>query len=140
MNIKNLLIGGIAGAIVFFLLGWLIYGILLMDFMTAHPGAAGNIGKAEPDFKYLIIGNIAMGFLIAYVLLRAGVKSFGNGFLTGAIMGLLFAVSVDCTVYATSTAISKTVMAADAAASTAMWAITGGIIGVLIGLFTKKSV
>ena len=40
MNLKKLLLGGIAGGIVFFLLGWLIYGKLLMGFMTAHPGLA----------------------------------------------------------------------------------------------------
>jgi hypothetical protein len=32
MNVKNFIIGGIVGGIVNFLLGWIIYGMLLKDF------------------------------------------------------------------------------------------------------------
>ncbi len=138
MDIKKLLIGGFAGGITFFLLGWLFYGILLMDFMTANSGASGNVSRPEPDFMYLLIGNLAIGFLIAYIFIKAGVNSLTAGILTGAVIGLLMAVGYDCMIYATTTTMSKTGMAADVAASTVMMAITGGIIAILIGLLTKQ--
>lgn len=137
MDIKKLLMGGIAGAVAFFLLGWLIYGILLMDFMTAHSGAAGNVGRAEPDFLYLVIGNLASGLLLAYIFIKGNVNSMGAGIVAGAIIACLMTVGFDCVMYATSTVISKTAMAADVAAATVMGAITGGIVGMVLGMGKK---
>jgi hypothetical protein len=138
MDIKKLFIGGIAGGVAYFLLGWLIYGILLMDFMNNHTGAAGNVARAEPDYMYLIIGNMAMGFLMTYIFIKANVSTVASGIITGGILGLLSAVGYDCMIYATSTVISKTGMAADVAATTVMSAAVGGIIAILIGLLTKQ--
>ena len=138
MDIKKLLIGGIAGGVVFFLLGWLVYGILLMDFMANHTGTAGNVARAEPDFLYLIIGNLVIGFLITYIFLKANVNTLISGIFTGGILGLLMSVGFDCINYATTTTMSKTGMAADVVATTVMSAITGGIIAILIGLLTKQ--
>jgi len=139
MNIKKLLMGGIAGGVVFFLLGWVIYGMLLMDIMNANPGTAGNIGKNPPDFLYLIIGNLAMGFLMTYIFIRANVNSLGAGFITAAIVGLLMGVGYDCTAYATSTVISKKGMAVDVAAFTVMSAITGAVVGAILGMGKKTA-
>jgi hypothetical protein len=139
MDIKKLLMGGITGGVVFFLLGWVIYGILLMSFMASHTGAAGNVARAEPDFMYLIIGNLAMGFLLAYIFLKANVNSLAGGFITAAIIGLLMAVGYDCMAYATSTVISKTGMAADVVAATVMSAITGGVVGLVLGMGKKSA-
>jgi hypothetical protein len=36
MKANKILLGGIAGAVTFFLLGWLIYGLLLADYFTAN--------------------------------------------------------------------------------------------------------
>jgi hypothetical protein len=141
MDIKKLLIGGITGGILFFLLGWLVYGMLLMDFMNSHQGAAGNVQRAESDMQYLylVIGNMAMGFMLAYVFLKGNVNSMMDGFITGGILGLLIAVSYDCMIYATSTVISKTAMAADVAVMTVMTAIVGAIIAVVMGMGKKAA-
>ncbi|MEO6253617.1 MAG: hypothetical protein ABIO79_09940 [Ferruginibacter sp.] len=139
MDIKKLLFGGIAGGVAFFLLGWLIYGMLLMDFMNSNPGAAGNVMKAEPDFMYLIIGNLAMGFLFAYIFIKGNVNSMAGGIVMGAIVGFLLCLSVDTTMYATSTVISKKAMAADIAAMTVMCAIAGAIVGMVMGMGKKTA-
>ena len=139
MDIKKLLMGGIAGGVLFFLLGWLIYGMLLMNFMNTHPGTAGNIARAEPDFLYLIIGNLAMGFLMAYIFIKAGINSLSRGLITGGVIGLLMGVGYDCMMYATTTVISKTAMAADVAASTVMSAIVGAVVGAIMGMGKKTA-
>ncbi|MBK8608530.1 MAG: hypothetical protein IPL84_00865 [Chitinophagaceae bacterium] len=63
MDIKKLLLGSIAGGITTYLLGWVIYGMLLMDFMDSHTGVAGIISRPEPDQLYLVLGNLAMGLM-----------------------------------------------------------------------------
>ena len=139
MDIKKWIIGGITAGILFFLLGWLVYGILLSDFMNNHTGAAGNVTKTEEDMLYLAIGNLAYGFLLAYVFVKGNVGTMMNGFITGGIVGLLMAVGIDCIMYATSTVISKTAMAADVAASTVMSAVVGAITAMVMGMGKKAA-
>jgi hypothetical protein len=139
MDIKKLLMGGITGGAIFFLLGWLIYGMLLMNFMNSHPGTAGNIARPEPDYLYLIIGNLAMGFLMAYIFIKANINSLGSGFITAGVIGLLMAVGYDCVMYATTTISSKTGMAADVAASTVMSALTGAAVAAVLGMGENKA-
>lgn len=138
MDIKKWVIGGITGGVLFFLLGWVIYGMLLKSFMEGHPGAAGNVFR-EPDFLYLAIGNLAMGFAIAYILLKGNVTSMAGGFVTAGIVGLLIGIGFDSMMYATSTVISKTMMAADVAASTAMTAIVGAVVAMVMGMGKKTA-
>ncbi|MBL7700653.1 MAG: hypothetical protein JNM14_00265 [Ferruginibacter sp.] len=139
MDIKKLLIGGITGGVLFFLLGWVIYGMLLMDFMASNPGIAGNVARAEPDYLYLIIGNMALGFMMAYIFIRANVNTIAGGAVMGGIIGLLVAVGYDCMMYATTNVTSKTAMAADVAATTVMTAVVGAVIGMLMGMGKKTS-
>ncbi len=141
MDIKKLFIGGILGGILFFLLGWLIYGTLLMDFMKAHPGPSANINRAEADmdFLYLAIGNLLSGFLMAYIFVKANVNTLVNGFITAAVIGLLMSASYDCIMYATTTIASKKMMMADVIASTVMSGVVGAIVGMVMGKLNKPA-
>lgn len=139
MDIKKLFVGGIVGGVAFFLLGYLIYGMLLMSFMGSHPGAAGDLSLKEPNFLYLIIGNLAMGFLMAYIFIKANVNSMAAGIMTGGVVGLLMVVGYDCMMYGTTTILSKTGMAADVVAATVMSAVVGAIIGMVLGIGKKAA-
>lgn len=139
MDIKKWVIGGITGGVLYFLLGWVIYGMLLKSFMEGHTGVAGNIMRTEPDFLYLAIGNLAMGFAVAYIMLKANVSSMAGGFVTAGIFGLLIGVGYDCMVYATSTVMSKSSMAADVVASTVMTAIVGAVVAMVMGMGKKAA-
>ena len=119
--------------------GWVIYGMLLLNFMNTHTGVAGNVARSGPDFLYLIIGNLAMGFLMAYIFIKANINNLGNDFVTGGVIGLLMAVGYDCMIYATTTTMSKTGMAADVAAATVMSAITGAVVGAVLGMGKKAA-
>lgn len=131
MNIKKLAIGGITGGIVFFFLGWLVYGILLMDFMNQHQGITSGYQR-EPLFLYLIIGNLVYGLLIAYIFEKSAVSTWVSGLITGAIIGFLISCSFDFTMYATTTLLSRTAILADVLASTVMTAITGAVVALVI--------
>lgn len=139
MDLKKLFMGGIVGGILYFVLGWLIYGMLLKDFMANHTGAAGNVMKPEPDMLYLAVGNLVLGLLMAYIFVKSNVNSLASGLVTGGIIGLLMAVGYDCTIYATSTIMSKTAMAADVAVSAVMSAIVGAVVGMIIGMGRKEA-
>jgi hypothetical protein len=133
MDIKKLFIGGIVGGILFFGLGYLIYGNLLTSFMQKHPGTATGVDRAMEKFEflYLIIGNLALGFMLAFVFVKSNVSSAGSGIVTGGIIGALVSVGYNCMTYATTNVTSKMAMAADVAATTVMCAIVGAVLGMI---------
>jgi hypothetical protein len=133
MNIKKLTVGGIVAGIIFFFLGWLIYGILLMDFMKAHPGTMGGYDKAAPDMLWLVIGNLLSGFLMAYIFTKANVNTLMSGLIVGATVGVLMSASYDCMNYGLTNLLSKKMMMADVLAAAVLSGITGAITGAVMG-------
>jgi hypothetical protein len=135
MNTKKLFAGGITGGIVYFILGYLVYGKLLMDYFTQHHGMTTGFMRnplAMPLIIYLLVGNLLGGLLLTYIFLKANVASFGSGLVTGGIIGFLVVGSGDCINYATTTLMSEHGMLADIVAGTIMSAITGAIIGMVL--------
>ena len=142
MDIKKLLMGGILAGILFFFLGWLLYGNLLTTFMANNHGKVYlgvNKDQKDIEFLYLIIGNLSLGFLLAYIFVKSGVNSLAGGLITGLLIGLLMGVGFDCIMYATTNIASKKMIAADVATITAMWAITGAIVGAVMGMGKKEA-
>jgi hypothetical protein len=139
MNSQKFIVGGIVGGIVFFLLGWLTYGMLLKDFMANNLSTSMR-ADADTIWWALILGQIAGGFLLAYVIGKAGATSAGAGAGVGFIVGLLVCLSYDLTMYGVSTTIvSLKGLAADVAVSAVMGAIVGGVVGWVMGM-SKKTV
>jgi hypothetical protein len=141
MNTNKFLVGGIIGGIAYFLLGWLVYGMLLMDFMTANAGTATGVMKAEADMIWwaLIVGNLFSGLALAYVLTKAGVSSASAGAAVGAVFGLLICAAFDFTFYGTSNIFTMKGLLVDIAVSTVMSAVVGGIIGWYLGMGKKTA-
>jgi hypothetical protein len=139
MNSQKFIVGGIVGGIVFFLLGWLIYGMLLKDFMATNFSSAMR-ADADTIWWALILGQLAGGFLLAYVIGKAGATSAAAGAGVGFIVGLLVCLSYDLTIYGVSTSITSLKgLAADVAASALMGAVVGGVVGWVMGM-SKKTV
>ncbi|MBS1667413.1 MAG: hypothetical protein JST58_08555 [Bacteroidetes bacterium] len=140
MNIKKLLLPGIAGGVVFFLLGWLIYGVVLMDFMKAHTGLVSAVDRPPNQmlFPYLFLGNLFSGFMFPYIFLRASVSKWMDGLIMGGILGFLISASYDCITYATTFLTSRSAMAADIVGYTIMSAVAGAIVAWLLGRGNKS--
>lgn len=129
MNTKKVLISGIVGGIAFFLLGWVVYGILLMDFMAKN--SSPGVMKTQDEFVWwsLIVSNLIFGILISYVLNAVGnITSTGKGSATAATIGLLTSAGYDLGLYASSNVSTLTGLVADIAAITIMSAIVGAIV------------
>ena len=133
MNTNKFLIGGIIGGIANFLLGWLVWGTLLMSFMKEHTTEAGKaVMRADENTIWwaLIAANLLLGFLISYILNKAGVMSAGAGAAIGAVVGLLMSAAINLFNYAfMNLSDSATPMVVDMLASTVVTAIVGAIIG-----------
>jgi hypothetical protein len=133
MNITKLLTGALAGAVVLFLLSWLVYGNLLMHFMWNNPGRIGHVGRKEMEWVFLIAGYLLQGLLLAYVLMKSNVNGMMGGLVTGGALGFLMSMSTNCIVYATTQILSKKAFAAEVAVAVILFAIAGAVIGMVSG-------
>ena len=99
---KNLTLKSLAGFAVFFAVGWLVYGFVLVDYMASNVsvGYAG-VERAPEDFKmgYMAVGNLALGILIAYVGQLRGDRDWLAGFKGGAIVAFLYACTANLMSY-----------------------------------------
>lgn len=136
MTAKNRVLATLVGFVVIFLLGWLFYGILLMDFYEANAGSATNVMRAEEDMVWwaLILGNLLQAYFLVYIFSKwEGIDTFGAGFKGGAIIGLILGLSMNFIMYATSNMMNLTSALVDPFVSMIMMGITGGVIGVMLG-------
>ncbi|HVZ97387.1 MAG TPA: hypothetical protein VG847_10960 [Chitinophagaceae bacterium] len=135
MNAKKFLIGGIAGGVVYFLLGYLFYGNLFSDFFSKNGGTATGVSRAMDQFVWwaLILGNIIAGCVLSYVFIKANVTTVGSGLITGLILGFLISASYDLTMYATSNIMNHKAVLADIAVFAIMSAIAGAVTGWICG-------
>ena len=135
MDNKKLIIGTVAGGVTFFVLGFVLYGIVLESFFANHAGSATGVLKTEIMFWPLILGNLALAALLSYVFLKwAKIKSFGGGMKAGAIIGFLIALSLDMILYDTTNMMDLTASIVDVIVFTVMTAIGGGVIGMVLGM------
>lgn len=99
-------------------------------------------GVSKPMEQYnwalLIIGNLASGFLLSYILTKSGTLGFGGGAMMGAVVGLLMALSFDCIMYATSNMYTdlKTVII-DVIGYMVLMAVGAGAVGAYLGTGKK---
>lgn len=127
MNTTKFFIGGIAAGVIYFLLGYLIYGMLLSNYMHSFvPG----VDRTMDTLVYwaLIIGNLLFGFAISYAVNRTG-ASIAGGLATGFAIGFLFSAGYDFTMYATTHSISLHQVAADVLSFTVISAVAGAVVG-----------
>jgi hypothetical protein len=137
MNSQKFVVGGIVGGILYFVLGYVFYGLLLKSFFDSN-GMAVNMDTMV--WWAMIVGNLACGFLLAYILSKANVSTAAGGAGTGFIVGLLMSLSFDLIMYGIGHGLTEMkAIAADVAVSAVMSAVTGGAIGWVLGT-SKKTV
>jgi hypothetical protein len=85
---KQMLIGTVAGGVTFFLLGGLIYAVILADFYEANLGSATGVLRDLPILWAMVVSQLGMAAVVTYVFLHADVATAPGVLKTGAIFGL----------------------------------------------------
>jgi uncharacterized integral membrane protein len=134
--LKQRIMATAAGFVVFFMLGWVVYGMLLMDFFTTNAGSATGVPRSDADMIWwaLIVGNIMQVYLLVYIFGNwANITTFSGGAKAGAIIGLIMGLGIDLTFYATTNMMNLTATLVDPLVITVMYSITGGVVGWVLG-------
>jgi hypothetical protein len=141
--LTRILAATVAGAVTLFLLGWLIYGMLLRNFFDgAMTPAARAVMRTEPDFIPLILAQLAFGGLLAFVFAYWGsIRTFVGGLRGGAILYFLIVLGFDLQMMAffqnMHTASPWLHLVVDVIAATVLGALGGGVVGQVLGMMDK---
>ena len=85
MKTKQFITASLIGALTHFFLGWVVYGILLMDTMQAYSNTSLFRKDEDMIFWSIIIGSVSFGLLMSYFLIKTGVRNLKDGLLNGDI-------------------------------------------------------
>lgn len=133
--IVRFIVSSVAGGIVFFILGFLIYGMALFNFMQANTVQYEGLIKDPPNFIALAIANIVWGAMIAFVTdYWAGASTWAGGAKVGAILMFFAVLALDVQFVAFMNMYKgATVVIVDVIGVTVMGAVAGAVIGFIIG-------
>jgi len=133
----------VAGGIAFFILGFVIFGLILGPTVmqpNTNPDAA-KIMIDPPVWAPLILANLVSAFMLAFIFEKwAGIRTFAGGVYGGAVVWFLIALNVQLIFAAfMKLSTSYTPAVADVLGSTVMGAIGGGVIGLVLGMMNKDA-
>lgn len=138
MNLKTLY-ATLAALVVTFLLSWLVYGFLLMDFYEANTTFYEGLMPEMPNMVLVILGSLFWCFLMVFIFQRwAGIKTINGGFKAGLIISFLIMLSYDLSFYSMMNLFNVKLVVVDIIIGTIMGGITGAVIGWVLG-FEKKA-
>lgn len=140
MNARVLL-AAVGGAVSNFLVGWVVYGMLLMDYMKANTVQYAGLMKEPPNLVIMFISGFFWALTYAYIFHRwAGIKDFKSGMMAGMVISILYGLAIDLQFLAMMNLyVGYTVILVDVAASTVMGSIMGGVVGLILGMGNKET-
>ena len=133
MTTQRFALATVVGGITLFVLGFLIYGVLLMDFFAANTGSATGALREVPLFWSLGLGELALAALLTLAIGGWARKaSAADGLKTGAVVGLLLSLAVGLTFYGVTNMSNLTATLTDIVVGTVRLALAGAAIGAVL--------
>ena len=135
MNMKRLAIGSIAGAVVIYIMGIVIWGVLFTDFFAANAGSAEGVPRDAQIVWAVGLGSLFYAVLVTMTIeARSGTTSLVDGMKAGALVGFLLWGTADFIFFGNFNLSNLNATIAD----TVLEGVRGGIGGAVIGLVLSK--
>ena len=133
MDIKRIAIGTIVGSIAFYFVSYVIFDFALASYYVANVGTAtGALRTANIQWVFWI-GNVAAALMIMLAFeLKGGVISIANGFVIGAIIGLLVWLQADSYYYGATNIWNYKILIVDPLLSAVDAALGGAIMAAVL--------
>ncbi|WP_333879437.1 hypothetical protein [Flavobacterium sp.] len=128
MNVKNFIVGGIVGGITDFLMGWLLYGMLLKDYFPKPEGAG------EENLVFIFLGCMSFGFMLSFIFNQGeGISKCVPGVKLAAGIALFMALCNNFFYNMYNQTINWQMVATDVVVSIVIASIVGAVIAVVNG-------
>jgi hypothetical protein len=125
----------VISAIVLFVLGYLVFGLLLHDWYTQQTAAASSLmNKPMPILWSLFLAQLLFTLLLALIFERyAAIRTAAGGAIAGLWIGFLIFMSFDLSLFAFYKFMSLQFAVIDGLLNTVMAAVGGGVVGLVLG-------
>lgn len=137
----KVILAALAGAVTSFLSGWVIYGMLLKNYMDANTlESASSVMRPEEDMLLwaIFIACFAWSLLLALIFTRwAGISTFKSGAIAGGWVMLLMVLGADFYVYSMMNIYTLNSIFVDALVNGVQGLLVGGVIGWVLGVGNK---
>jgi membrane associated rhomboid family serine protease len=132
----------VAGGLIFYVLGFVLFGIILDPVMKNYMNEFPGLMKTPmPDLVFLPLWNLAMAFLFAIVFEKwASIRTFVGGLKGGFLLMLIVTFIIDFNYLAFMNLFKGPIgVIIEIAASTALGTLAAGVVGAVLGLMNKSS-
>lgn len=99
----KILRGTIFGGIAYFFLGWLVYGILLMEYATANTNQCLNNPEGEMIWWAMIVSSLLVALLLTLILYWSKTVKAVDGLIRGTLFGSLLAAMIGTSYWSMTT-------------------------------------
>ncbi len=125
----KILRGTLFGGIAYFLIGWLVYGVLLYNFFNPMINTCANRPEGEMVWWAMIVSNLLMALFLTLFLKWSGARVIVDGLKTGALFGAVFTATIDLSFYSMTTMYNSLLpVLIEIVASAVVLGVIGGII------------
>ena len=133
--VVRFIVSSIAGGIVFFVLGFLIYGLMLEPWMRTQMAEFPGMMKEAHDLIVLAVFNLVLAAMIAFVAENwAKARNFVDGLKVGGVLMFFYGMAVNLSFTAfMNIFLSVYAPIVDVFTMTLMGTIAGGVIGLVLG-------
>jgi hypothetical protein len=133
MKTQKYILGTLVGAITWFILGFVVYALLLGGFFESQ--VITDASKEPMVWWAMILGNLATAALITYIFGRwAGIRTFAAGAQGGAVIGFFLSLGINSMMYSMTTLSTLTGHLSDVIVYTVISAVVGGVVGWILGM------
>ena len=132
MNTKCL-VASVAGAVVLFVGGYVLYELVLGGFFAANAGSATGVIKESPDFLWIAVGQLASGGVLATALGWKGATDVAGGAQAGAKLGALIAVALGFVTLGAMNISTLASVVVDVVVTGVLWGAAGAVVGMMLG-------
>ena len=130
---KSNLLATVVTGIYYFLAGYLIWGVLTVDFFAQHEGSATGVMKEEVDMAFVALGCLLQAFFLStlYGKWSQGIHGIRNGLVFGALVGGFIGLGMGLLWYGTSNIFDLTAAFTEAVLDIIFMAVGGAIIAIM---------
>jgi hypothetical protein len=139
MDTKRIVIGTLVGAVTLHVMGFLIFGLALVDFGMANRGPATDAFK-EPQLRWAFaLGDLALATLVTLAIVIRGVPTIAGGVVTGAVVGCLVWFGVSFIQYGYLNVWNLTATIVGPLCSTIQYGIAGAVIAAVLARVPRSA-
>ena len=137
MNQKSI-IAAIIGAVAFFILAWLVFGTLMIDFYLSNVVSYEGLIKDPPVIWSLFLHGLSIATLLSFIFYKMDIRTFAKGFLLALWVGFLITFYFYSFLYASLNLYTDKRIVVDLFVNSLFIAIIGGITAKSLGVLTRS--